>query len=350
LAVHRSVDAIISVARSTTAYYRDRSYPGEKIHHIPNGIDPEEYYPDLCSGRALREALGIGIDAPVVGMAGRWSFEKGFETFIGAADRLLATTPNARFLLCGPGVVPGNRRLMGLIAQTRRPDRFSLLGYREAMRAFYSALDIYTACPRALESFGLTAVEAMACGVPPVVTDVGDLRYSVGPCGEVIPHSDPCALAAAWQRLLTRVGGGRAHDPGPIRAHVIENFSLNMMVISYEALYNIVMSNEDSVAPAALRSGREAPAGEWVRGGPAGEVSVTPPAAPTLAAVAAGHSPTHADREHQTRTPARPSPISATDLDESPADLADRPVGYYSDGSPRPAHRAISAFEMNRRH
>ncbi len=232
-----SVDAIITVAHSTEAYYRALFYPSRKFHYITNGIDLGEYYPDPPTGQALRSLLGIAFDTPVVGMAGRWSFEKGFDIFVHAAERLLVRIPSARFLLCGPGVHSGNAKLKALVDASGQPERFFLLGNRREMRPFYNAIDLLASCSVALESFGLAVVEAMACGVLPVVGDTGDLRISVGNFGEVVPRLTPEAVADAWYGALTPFRAGLPERRDRLQAHVREHFALEKMVKAYETVY-----------------------------------------------------------------------------------------------------------------
>jgi glycosyltransferase involved in cell wall biosynthesis len=72
------------------------------------------------------------------------------------------------------------------------------------MPGVYSALDIVASCSSS-EGFSNVLGEAMACGVPCAVTDVGDSRAIVADLGEVVPAGDVAAMAAAWARLATRL-------------------------------------------------------------------------------------------------------------------------------------------------
>jgi glycosyltransferase involved in cell wall biosynthesis len=69
------------------------------------------------------------------------------------------------------------------------------------MPRFFGALDIATSSSLS-EAFPMAVGEAMACGTPCVVTDVGDSALIVGDTGKVVPADDPKSLAAAWEQLL----------------------------------------------------------------------------------------------------------------------------------------------------
>jgi len=79
--------------------------------------------------------------------------------------------------------------------------------------------------------------EAMSCGVPCVVTDVGDSAWIVGDTGLVVPPRDPETLAAAWRKMKALGPGGRRAMGAGARQRVIEEFSLGAVVKQYDALY-----------------------------------------------------------------------------------------------------------------
>jgi glycosyltransferase involved in cell wall biosynthesis len=87
------------------------------------------------------------------------------------------------------------------------------------------------------EAFPLVVGEAMACGVPCAVTDVGDSALLVGPTGVVVPPRDPAALAAAWGRVLAATPDERRATGLAARQRVRERFSLGDVGRRYEALY-----------------------------------------------------------------------------------------------------------------
>ena len=83
-------------------------------------------------------------------------------------------------------------------------DRLQWHGFVRDMTPFYNALDVSTSSSAFGEGVPNAIAEAMACGVPCAVTDVGDSKLVVGDLGIVVPPADPEALSEAWARLLER--------------------------------------------------------------------------------------------------------------------------------------------------
>lgn len=105
-------------------------------------------------------------------------------------------------------------------------DRLFFTGESEPLAAL-NALDI--ACSSSIwgEGFSNSIAEAMACGLPCIVTDVGDSARIVGTAGTVIPPGSPTALADA---ILRQADSLEIHRAGVARAQIVENFSMSMMV------------------------------------------------------------------------------------------------------------------------
>jgi glycosyltransferase involved in cell wall biosynthesis len=83
----------------------------------------------------------------------------------------------------------------------------------------------------------------MSCGVPCVVTDVGDSAWIVGETGRVVPPSDPNALAAAWKSLIILGPQGRSALGALARERVRNNFSLDSVAVQYENLYTSLIDS-----------------------------------------------------------------------------------------------------------
>src|SRR5690349_5492529 len=139
---------------------------------IYNGIDSDIFRPKAEARSALRSRLGLPPDAVLIGMAGRLHRHKDHKTFFAAARLLRAEFPQVHFILCGEGMVAHHHRLAREVADGLE-GRCHLMGLQRNMQAFYAALDI-AANSSLSEAFPLAVGEAMACGIPCVVTKVGD--------------------------------------------------------------------------------------------------------------------------------------------------------------------------------
>jgi glycosyltransferase involved in cell wall biosynthesis len=211
-------------------------YARTKMCVIPNGFDLALFKPDAEARVAVRQELGLAADTPLIGMMARFDPQKNHRTFVAAAGLLHAHCPTVHFLLCGGGVTWENRALAAWIDGAGLRARCHLLGEREDMPRLTAALDVATLSSRG-EGFPNALGEAMACGVPCVVTDVGDAGAIVGETGRLVPPGHPEALARAWAELLACSEEERRALGAAARERIAACFSLEQVVDQYEALW-----------------------------------------------------------------------------------------------------------------
>ncbi len=182
-----------------------------RITIIPGGFDPAELWP--ISKRLARVSLGLHPDEPVVLQLGRMVRRKGVENVIRGFGRLVhGHGIAARLLIVGgesdvpdPAATPELGRLMGVAQEEGVLGRVLFVGRRgrEMLKYYYSAADVFVTTPW-YEPFGITPVEAMACGTPVVGANVGGIKFTVrdGEAGYLVPPEDPAALAERVAHLL----------------------------------------------------------------------------------------------------------------------------------------------------
>jgi glycosyltransferase involved in cell wall biosynthesis len=245
---------IVCCSTHARAIYARKGFCGERLTVIPNGFDVTTFRPDPDARRAVRRELGISPTAPLIGLAARYDPVKDHRTFLRAAAALCRARRDALFLLCGAGVDRHNAELVEIIASLGLTDRCHLLGPRRDMPRVYAALDVATSSSVS-EAFPLVVGEAMACGVPCVVTDVGDSGLIVGPTGRVVAPRDPAAMAAAWAALLAMPADERARLGASARQRVRERFDLTSVARRYESLYSGVCRSpvRAQSAPASIK-------------------------------------------------------------------------------------------------
>lgn len=230
-------DVIVSVSRAARDVHVAAGYDASKFVLIPNGFDLARYRPDPEARREVRAELGLPPDAVAIGLPARYDPQKDHANFVRAAARLAARRPATRFVLCGLDTGEDNAELVALLAEHRLRDRFHLLGRREDMPRVLNALDVASLSSAFGEAFPLAIGEAMACGVPAVVTDVGDCGHLLGDTGRVVPPRDPAALAGAWEALVDLGAEGRRALGLAARERVAANFALPRIAERYAALY-----------------------------------------------------------------------------------------------------------------
>jgi glycosyltransferase involved in cell wall biosynthesis len=175
-----------------------------KIVVIPCGFSPNEFWP--IAPRFARRALGLPADVPILLSVGRLVPRKGVDNVIRALRVLVQRFGMpAQLLVIGGGsdtgdcaLTPEIGRLSAIAAAEGVADRVTFTGRRshELLKLYYSAADVFVTTPW-YEPFGMTSVEAMACGTPVVGARVGGIRYSVVDqhTGFLVPPHDPDALA-----------------------------------------------------------------------------------------------------------------------------------------------------------
>jgi glycosyltransferase involved in cell wall biosynthesis len=199
----RRVDRVVAQCRDEVDELTSLGVPRARIAVIPSGVDSAHFVPD--------GPPALGADRPRVITAGRLVPRKGFQDVI----RAMQWAPGAECLVLGgpPGHAvaedPFGQRLLEIARQAGVADRVRLIGAvpREEMPAWYRSADLMVTAPW-YEPFGLTPLEAMACGVPVVATAVGGLIDTVvdGVTGELVRPRDPAGLGHTIRRLLADPG------------------------------------------------------------------------------------------------------------------------------------------------
>ncbi|HVJ29113.1 MAG TPA: glycosyltransferase, partial [Gammaproteobacteria bacterium] len=183
-----------------------------KIAVIPCGFASEDFWP--IAPRFARRALGLPSDVPVLLSVGRLVPRKGVDNIIRALGLLVRRMGvPAELLVVGgnsdiadPALTPEIARLRSVAAEAGVSDRVTFTGRRsrELLKLYYSAADAFVTTPW-YEPFGMTPIEAMACGTPVVGARVGGIKYSVldGFTGYLVPPNDPLALADRLLEILS---------------------------------------------------------------------------------------------------------------------------------------------------
>ena len=241
----RVPDAVVANAAAGQADHARLGYRPRRWACIPNGVDTERFRPLPDQRAALRAALGLPADGPVIGMVARRHKQKDHPTFLDAAHLFRQARPDARFVLAGLGCEPGAEPMAGMIRARGLEGSVSLLGVRADLPRIYPAFDLACLSSAFGEGTPNVLIEALACGIPCVATDVGDSRQVVGSCGRIVPPGDPAALAAAWGEALGLDLAAAA------RARAVTMFAESAVCAAYDTLYRSLRPGDLS-RPAAL--------------------------------------------------------------------------------------------------
>ncbi|MDL1963283.1 MAG: glycosyltransferase [Deltaproteobacteria bacterium] len=210
---------------------------------LANGFDCEQFKPDVAARYSFRRSLKLDSEAFLIGIVGRYHPRKDHANFLQASGILERTWQNVHFILAGRGMDHRNSELAALIRQISINGKIHLLGKRTDIPHITAALDIASSSSRS-EGFPNVIGEAMACGVPCVVTDVGDSAKIVDVTGIVVPPRDPQALADGWRRMIEMGAEARRKLGIAARKRIQDNYSLSMIAGQYEDLYHKVVTEK----------------------------------------------------------------------------------------------------------
>ena len=202
-----SADRLVAASVAERAYLvRHTGADPERIAVVPCGVDTEMFTPGPAED--ARAALGLSAD-PLILYVGRLAPIKGLETLLDAIGRLASRGRHVRLVVVGGDAdEPRGGHEAGLRSRIQALGIGDLVGFagpqpQETLRTHYVAADV-TVLPSHYESFGMVALEAMACGSPVVASRVGGLTTTVrdGVTGFLVAEGDVDALADRLETLL----------------------------------------------------------------------------------------------------------------------------------------------------
>lgn len=221
----------------------------EKVAIVPAGYDPEEMAP--VSKAEARKQLGLTENEPIILQLGRMVPRKGVDTVIcGLANLIHQHGVNAHLLVVGgeseepdPAVTPELGRLMQIARAENVANQVTFIGrrQREALKYYYSAADVFVSTPW-YEPFGITPLEAMACGTPVIGSNVGGIKYSVVDehTGFLVPPKDPEALGKKLAALLTQPDLLKRFSE-QAKDHVQAHFTWHQVAVQLATVYETVI-------------------------------------------------------------------------------------------------------------
>jgi glycosyltransferase involved in cell wall biosynthesis len=232
--------SIVYNSHAGRAHHEALGFSRRKGLVIPNGFDVSAFTPSSDARLSVRRELNLPDDVPLVGIVGRYHPMKDHQTFVRAAARVREKHPKCRFIMVGSGMVRKNDNLWTDLREAAICDATYLLGRREDMPRLNSAFDISVSSSYT-EGFPNSIGEAMSCGIPCVVTDVGDSALLLGNTGVVVAPRDSESLASGINRLLDLSGEERRTLGAAARARIVSEFSLERMASSFASLYASIL-------------------------------------------------------------------------------------------------------------
>jgi mannosyltransferase len=236
----RRMDAVIATSAKSAAYLE---LEATVIHH---GVDCAQFSP-VADRAALRRTLSLPEDGPLVGCFGRIRHQKGNDLFVQAMIRVFSEVPQGRALVMGRATDEHQAFLAGLKEDVANAGLSDRILFRdevpiEQLALHFQALDLYVA-PQRWEGFGLTPLEAMACGAPVVATRVGAFEELIedGVTGFLVDIEDLDAISR-HVRSFALDEAQRSDFGEAARRRAVERFSIEAEAASIIAVYRKLLA------------------------------------------------------------------------------------------------------------
>ncbi|MGE5533861.1 MAG: glycosyltransferase family 4 protein [Bacillota bacterium] len=230
-----SADKIIAISSATKEYVLRLGAKPSKVKVIYNGVDLERFRPTTAKREEMRRKLGIPQNAILVLTVRRLVYKNGVDTLIDAATAVVKKNLRIIFLVVGKGPDMESVRLQ--VTQLGIEANFRLTGFvsDENLPSYYNAADLFVLPSKSGEGLPLVALEAMACGLPVVATDVGGIReILMKDYGKLVPPNQPELLANA---VLDFAAVDFSSRKGELRTMVEKRFSWDTNVERLAEIY-----------------------------------------------------------------------------------------------------------------
>lgn len=233
-------DVVLALTKATREVrIKEEGIDPEKIVVIPNGVDVESIKYQVASIKEdFGERLGISEDTVLIGTLSRLTAEKGIGVLVEAVSKLSSyQIPNTKYQILISGSGELKDKLENQARERNVTDQINFLGFipDEEKFAYLSALDVFV-FPSLAEGFGISLIEAMACGCACLISDLPVLSEVGGEAVETFKVGDADDLAKQLSDLIPSPGRLEALGKAA-RARVEKEFTLEKFWERYERLY-----------------------------------------------------------------------------------------------------------------
>jgi sugar transferase (PEP-CTERM/EpsH1 system associated) len=237
-------DAVFTVTDDLRKYHAVQSWlPTDRFRVLYNGVDTEKFAPNSLSAARTRRELGIPDGRFLIGSVGRLVAIKDHKTLLRAGESLERNGLDVHVLLAGAG--PEMQNLQKYAAESSSlAGRVTFTGASNRVPELLNAMDTFV-LPSISEGMSNTILEAMACGVPAVVTRTGGNPELIeeGSSGYLFPPGNVEMLSGLLSRLAE--SSASRHEFGAsARRRAVEHFSLAGMMQRYQEMYTLLASRK----------------------------------------------------------------------------------------------------------
>jgi glycosyltransferase involved in cell wall biosynthesis len=228
---------ILNCSETARKLHANLGYAQSKMILIPNGFDVQRFKPDKLAWTTVRNELKLTPHTPLVGVIGRYDPQKNYAGFLQAVEILHQYKPEVHYVLVGKNVDEYNTELLSIAESLGIREVIHLLGLRNDIPQLMASFNVFVSSSSYGEAFPNVLGEAMACGVPCAVTDIGDSAFIVSDTGRVVAHEDMAGLAAAIESLLSLPTDEWLKLGQKARERIETCFEISSVVNQYENFY-----------------------------------------------------------------------------------------------------------------
>ena len=230
--------SIVVVSKKAKKIYQMEGYDKKKFTYIPNGYDISILKSDKIKRKNFRNKIKIKKKTILIGNVARYDPKKDHDNLLKALSLLKLRNNNFLCILVGTRVNKNNIELNSLIKKLNLSDNIKLLGQNDNISEIMNGIDIYIQSSSYGEGFPNVVAEAMSCGTPCIVTDVGDASYIVDKIGWVVPPNNETRLFRVIESITDQIGTNKWNKRSKdARLRIKKNFNIKKMINSYNKLW-----------------------------------------------------------------------------------------------------------------
>ncbi len=238
-------ELIVIVSKRAKKIYEIEGYDKRKFKFIPNGYDLSYLKPNIIQKKIFHKKNKFKKQVPLIGNVARYDPKKDHINLLNALSLLRYKKINFFCFMVGSKINTNNIRLVSEIKRLKLSKYIKLLGQDDNILQVMNGLDLYIQSSSYGEGFPNVVAEAMACGTPCVVTDVGDASFIVGKTGWIVPPNNSNKLAKALEEAINEVTTKKIYQrQSKARLRIRKNFDLSKMLKSYnKTWYQVYKKN-----------------------------------------------------------------------------------------------------------